>query len=383
MLFGPGFDQRKFLARYWQKRPLLIRAAGSFRDLVTPEILAGLACEPEVESRLVQYHGRQRWQQSLGPFKPKDFKQLGRRNWTLLVQAVDQWLPELQVLHENFSFLPSWRLEDIMVSFATAGGGVGPHFDYYDVFLIQGMGSRRWQVGRRCTHASPMDFASGLKLLRDFKATQEYLLQPGDVLYIPPRFAHYGIAKNDSLCYSIGFRAASLGEMIDGFSMEVASGLSQDIRYEDRVDHLSESPGEISPAMLADAFDQVRAALQEPQAFLRWFGCQVTQPRYPDRIFHQGTPVTVARLRRLLLAGARLSRNPCSRFAFGTGTRSLELFVDGECHVVPAGMRATLEQLCQVQQPGEELTGLALQKTEVRNLLCQLINQGSLLLQDQ
>ena len=172
----------EFLADYWQKKPLLIRnAIPNFEPPVDGDELAGMALEQEVESRLVVGAD---WQLEHGPFTEERFQTLPSTDWTLLVQAVDLWVPEVAELLHEFNFLPPWRLDDIMVSYAEAGGSVGPHFDYYDVFLLQGAGQRRWQIGQRCDNDTPLATGTDLKIIADFKATNEWVLNTGDMLWV-------------------------------------------------------------------------------------------------------------------------------------------------------------------------------------------------------
>ena len=187
-----------FLRDYWQKKPLLIRQAfPDYENPLSPDELAGLALEEEVESRIVLTQGKSPWELRRGPFAEDDFKTLPERDWTLLVQAVDQFVPDIADLISAFSFLPSWRVDDVMVSYAAPGGSVGPHFDNYDVFLLQTHGRRRWKIGQTCSPASPLLEHPDLRILENFEQQQEWVLEPGDMLYIPPGVAHYGIAEDD------------------------------------------------------------------------------------------------------------------------------------------------------------------------------------------
>ena len=182
-----NFDIDSFLRDYWQQKPLLIRGPWeAWRNPLDPDELAGLACEAQIESRLV-VGGEGKWAVEHGPFGEVRFAKLGMEPWTLLVQAVDHHIPEVAALLAPFRFIPNWRIDDVMVSYATDGGGVGPHYDQYDVFLIQGPGQRRWRVGQHCNANSALLPHEDLRLLADFEATDEYLLEPGDILYIPPR----------------------------------------------------------------------------------------------------------------------------------------------------------------------------------------------------
>jgi 50S ribosomal protein L16 3-hydroxylase len=209
-----------FLRDYWQKKPLLIRQAyPGFELPIDGDELAGLALEEEVESRIVLEHGKTPWELRHGPFDEQTFSQLPESHWTLLVQAVDQWVPEIHELLQDFQFIPGWRLDDIMISYASDKGSVGPHFDYYDVFLLQGMGKRRWRIGQHCDSGSELVEGTPLKLLRNFETTDEWVLEPGDMLYIPPGIAHWGIAEGECITCSIGFRAppgAGLRAAVEG-----------------------------------------------------------------------------------------------------------------------------------------------------------------------
>ena len=192
-----GLTAREFLRDYWQRKPLLIRQAiPDFQNPLEPDELAGLSLEEEIESRLIIGQDRT-WELRRGPLPEDTFAGLPERDWTLLVQSVDQFVPEVDEVLEPFRFLPSWRVDDVMISYAAPGGGVGPHYDHYDVFLLQGHGRRRWRIGQPCTADSPLIDGLELKILADFQQTDEWVLEPGDMLYLPPGIAHYGIAEDE------------------------------------------------------------------------------------------------------------------------------------------------------------------------------------------
>jgi 50S ribosomal protein L16 3-hydroxylase len=205
-------DRAKFLRQYWQQKPLLIKAGfAHFSDLIEAEILAGLAQEAEVDSRVIENRAGQ-WLVSHGPFASYD--NFGDSDWTLLVQSVNEWMPEIHALLEPFRFLPDWRLDDVMISFAVPGGSVGPHLDQYDVFIIQGEGQRHWQVGERVNQANEFRPHADLKQLQDsFEPIIDAVLEAGDILYIPAGCPHHGVALEPSLNYSVGFRAANTAEL--------------------------------------------------------------------------------------------------------------------------------------------------------------------------
>lgn len=371
---------KEFLGEYWQKKPLLIRGAlPGFTDFLTPEELAGLACEDGVESRLV-FNDAGGWTQKPGPFTERDFTFLPENNWTLLVQSVDHWLPEVKALLQEVDFIPAWRLDDIMVSYAARHGGVGPHFDYYDVFLVQGQGSRQWQLGAACDSTTPLDTGSGLKILRDFTAEQSVELQTGDVLYIPPGIAHWGTAIEAGLCYSIGFRAPDLPELLTAFSIEASLTGMPDIRYRDPAFTTNARPGDID----AGALQQVRALLQHALAddylLLNSFGNLMTEPRLPELIEEPEDMVTPEQLAVMLQKGVILARHPATRLACHHQGNRLVIFVNGEAlEISPVndrlvGLNAELQSAL-----GRPLDLKMFQRNEIcLNLLARLFNQGAL-----
>lgn len=366
---------REFLTRYWQKRPLCSKnALPGFTDPLTPEELAGLACEADVEARLV-FTRRKSWQLQSGPFTEHDFTTLPARNWTLLVQAVDQWVPEVKELLRSVAFLPSWRVDDVMISYATPNGGVGPHFDYYDVFLVQGQGRRRWRTGQHCTAQDVLRNDSGLKLLRDFRCEHEWLLEPGDVLYVPPGVAHWGEALDASLCYSIGFRAPSVSELLLGFSDTLSESFPPDQRYTDPGLKPPLLPGEIDSAALRQVKRLLQHALHDDAALARWFGCHMTEPKYDDL-------AAFAALPDLADPQLRLQANPRSRFAWQRHGDTLLIFADGNCFEQRA-TAALLRLATLLPQAGAVIPARSfLRNAAGRRLLDALLAQGSLFAED-
>lgn len=204
----------RFLERHWQREPLFMPGVASGLSHPDADTLAGLALEDEVEARLIRGADAGPWQLEQGPFTEDRFADLGERDWTLLVQSVDHYLTEVSLLLDDFAFLPGWRLEDIMISYAAAGGSVGPHFDRYDVFLLQAAGQRRWQLGPRCDESTRQRSDTPLKMLADMPVEAEHIASPGDVLYLPPGVAHHGVAlDSDCVTWSVGFRAPDFRDL--------------------------------------------------------------------------------------------------------------------------------------------------------------------------
>lgn len=379
-----SFKPADFLKQYWQQEPVLLPGLiADFEDPISAEELAGLACEELTESRLIRETDSGNWELSNGPFLEKDFTSLPDSNWTLLVQAVDQWLDDVADIKNLFNFIPSWRVDDVMISYATPGGGVGPHFDYYDVFLLQGQGQRRWQVGSRCSAKSPLRENSALGILQDFEQVNEYLLNPGDVLYIPPRFAHWGISETNSLCYSIGFRAPSAAEMMEGFSDFLIRQQDPGMRYEDTLLQPAEITGEIDVGQLEGSFQQLLKQFTRKSAFSHWFGCYVTQVKYPELIQAPDELISDQReLASLPDKGFNLEKNPSSRFAFieASAESCVLLFVDGSMVRFEAESLQAISTICDLTVFTPETVRHLLKSTGLGELLRQLINQGSLLI---
>ncbi|WP_179506156.1 MULTISPECIES: cupin domain-containing protein [unclassified Sphingomonas] len=344
------FDIARFLATAWQKQPLLIRNPwGDWANPLEPDELAGLACEAGVESRLI-VRGRAGLTLEHGPLAEDRFASLGADPWTLLVQAVDQHVPDVAALIEPFRFVPDWRIDDVMISYATDGAGVGPHYDQYDVFLIQGLGRRKWRVGPRCNAATPRQPHADLALIADFAATGEWVLEPGDILYVPPGFAHDGVALGDDcMTYSIGFRAPARGELVEGWGAHVADALEEmpdaaADRYADPDLPLQDHPGEITSAALDRLHAMALEALADRAAFARWFGQMNTQAKYPETDWRPEEPADPAEVAAHLAQGGALRRNPAHRLAFIRDGAAALLFADGQCH---AGVQPALaEALC-------------------------------------
>jgi len=366
--------ERRFLRQYWQRKPLLIRQAlpGYVAPLDADE-LAGLALEEEVESRIVLEKGRRGpWELRNGPFSEKDFARLPKTRWTLLVQAVDQWVPQIHALREHFAFLPPWRLDDIMISYAADQGGVGPHFDQYDVFLVQAQGRRRWRIGAACNDSTPCRDDTALRILSGFETLEEFVLEPGDLLYIPPGVAHWGIAEGECMTISVGFRAPGAAEIVTGVSALAAARLPEERRYTDPPLQPGVQDGEISDVAIRRVQRMLREVADNSDLVREWFGAQMTARKYPDLELETGAVPQdiVAWLR----AGGELRRHPASRFAW-SGTEQVRLFVDGESWAC-APQLARL--LCGCAALDKRAFGALLRNGGNRQLLVDLLQRGAL-----
>ncbi|MBK5000207.1 cupin domain-containing protein [Pseudomonas sp. S31] len=372
-----GISAREFMRDYWQKKPLLVRQAfPDFISPIDPDELAGLALEEEVESRLVLEHGEHPWELRRGPFTEDTFAELPEQDWTLLVQAVDQFVPEVAELLEHFRFLPSWRIDDVMISFAAPGGSVGPHFDNYDVFLLQGHGKRNWKIGQMCNSDSPLLEHADLRILAEFEQSGEWTLEPGDMLYLPPRLAHYGVAEDDCLTYSVGFRAPSAAEVLTHFTDFLGQFLPDEERYSDADAQPVSDPHQIQH----DALDRLKALLAEhmgdERLLLTWFGQFMTEPRYPEQV--TGEELSEEELIDSLEQGAILIRNPSARMAWSEVDDNLLLFASGQSRLLPGHLRDLLKLICAADALHIENLVEWLEDEDGLTLVCQLVKQGSL-----
>ncbi|MGA9991050.1 MAG: cupin domain-containing protein [Thiobacillaceae bacterium] len=318
-----GLSPAVFLREYWHKRPLLVRqAVPNFSGPLDPEDLRALAAREDVESRLVSRIGGN-WNLEHGPFAASRFRKLGRRDWTLLVQSVDHHLPAGAALLEQFSFIPHARLDDLMVSYASPGGGVGPHFDSYDVFLLQGLGHRRWRIAAQ----KNLDIVKGLplKILKRFKPSAEYVLGPGDMLYLPPHFAHDGLAEDDCMTWSIGFRAPSTQELAQAFVDFLRDRIELPGRYADSDLALQKHPAEISLAMLAQIEAMVSGIRWDRKDIAEFAGEYLSEPK-PHVLFNAPDPIMGRKVFGKSLASRGAALDAKTRMLF-SGRR---IFINGE-----------------------------------------------------
>lgn len=373
-----NFDIEYFLREYWQKKPLLIRNA--FRDWhnpLEPDELAGLACEEEIESRLI-CRTDAGGEMEQGPLAEERLAGLAESHWTLLVQAVDHHVPAVADLIAPFRFIPNWRIDDVMVSLAADQGGVGPHFDQYDVFLIQGLGRRHWQIGAHCDADTLLLPHEDLKLLSEFQATEEWVLEPGDILYVPPGISHNGVAVgSDCMTYSVGFRAPSRGDLLGHYVDDVLDGIKDDELYRDPDLQAQANAGEILPGALARLQQMMLESLSDPAHFARWFGTFNSTPKYPDMDWRPEIPVAPEAVRAAINAQLPLSRNPASRLTFiasATDTGALMLFADGVCFDCHGETAALAKDLCAADSVVLDVA-LAGSAAAI-DLLTQLCNQG-------
>ena len=333
-----GVDPAAFMRSHWQREPLLVRGAfPAFADPLAPREVLALAGDPDAVSRLVRRRGGE-YSLEHGPFPASRFKQLPRRDWTVLVQDTNHFSRAAAELLAHFDFVPHARIDDVMVSYAVPGGSVGPHVDSYDVFLLQGRGTRRWQISSQADHA----FVPGmeLKILERFVPEAEWLLGPGDMLYLPPGIAHHGVAESECLTWSIGFRAASDAELVAGFLDFLRDRLAPAGRYADPGEAPARHPGELPAEMVAHAARVMREIAWTPALVREFTGRFVSEPK--PHVFFEPPSKRLTRTRFAREAARRgVALDPRSRLVF-SGTM---FFLNGEAQEVPAKARAMLARL--------------------------------------
>jgi len=334
-----GLSPAQFMKRYWHKKPLLIRQAiPGMQPFLERSELLDLAARDDVQSRLVIQQAastKQPWRLRHGPFARRSLPPLKQPGWTLLVQSVDLLDARLQALREQFRFVPDARLDDVMISYASDGGGVGPHFDSYDVFLLQAQGRRRWRIGRQ----KDLTLQEGmpLKILADFQPEQEWVLEAGDMLYLPPRYAHDGVAQGECMTYSIGFRAPDQVELVPALLQALAEQVAEIMlpkRYRDPGQFASISPARIPKELQSFAQDALATALRDQDMLERALGEHLSepaatvwfQPQETDRGLKQG--VCLDRGTRMLYDDRHVYINGESFHASGRDARWMRQLAD-------------------------------------------------------
>ena len=379
-----GRSPSEFLDTYWQKKPLLIRdALPDFDSPLAPEELAGLACEEDVTSRLVMEEGgNYPWEMRFGPFGEETFLNLPETHWTLLVQEVDRLVPEVARLLDHFSFIPNWRLDDVQISYAPEEGTVGAHVDSYDVFLLQGLGRRRWQISR--TPAAEDNFVPDLdvRILQDFEPDEEWVLSPGDMLYLPPRIPHYGVALDDCMTYSVGFRAPRQDEVATGFLDYIAQQVSPSVYYADPDLQPPAHPGAISEEAREQIRTMLRRLVREDDAIDQWFGRYITRPKRGAYGRAPTRSLTPDQVRKELEAGAVLRRRAVPEFAYVEQEEGrITLFVAGQAYSLPEHLSYAAPLITDPEPLSKDRLGDRLEDGALLELLAELLGTGSLLVE--
>ena len=365
---------QRFLADYWQQRPLVVRQAfPGFRSPLSAEELAGLSCEDGVDSRIViEKGGAHPWQTLYGPMDDAVFRKLPETHWSLLVNDVEKHLPELAWVPDCFRFIPEWCIDDLMISYAPEGGSVGPHLDRYDVFILQAQGHRHWQVHGREVTADNRVPGTDMDIQKDFESEQDWLLAPGDLIYIPPGVSHYGVATDDCISFSIGFRAPSHADMLQDFAGFISQGRPAEVNFSDPQLTVQQHANEITAQTMAAVREVLGQYLQaDHPALSRWFGRFISEVK-TDLILEVEQPA--ADFAGISSRCKTLLRHPASHFAFCRQAHGALLFVDGEDYEVSSGFA---EQLCAARQINVPALAGVITAAE-QQLLVQWFNSGKL-----
>ncbi len=338
-----GLTPQQFLRDYWQKKPLLIRqAVPGFKGLLNPQQLIELACDEDAQARIVT---QQRGKFSLrhSPFAAEDFDSFGKAKWSVLVQGVNHFLPQATELIKQFNFIPHARLDDLMVSYAPKGGGVGPHFDAYDVFLLQGLGHRRWQISTQKDQT--LIEGAPLRILKDFRVEQEWVLEAGDMLYLPPHCAHNGIAEDDCMTYSIGFRTPAYQELAEQFLVYLQDRICVEGMYADPDLKLQKHPSEIGSDMLQQVAGAIRQVKWDDEDVANFLGCYLSEPK-PHIFFDApAKPLSEARfVQALQKSGVTLDMKTQMQCYGST------VFINGDAHPVSKAVYRSLRELADTRE---------------------------------
>ena len=377
----------QFLNEYWQKKPLLIRQAiPNFQSPVSPDELAGLACEAEIESRIViENHQGQPWHPLHGPFDEEKFSQLPEKNWTLLIQGLDSIVPEVSDLLNYFRFIPNWRIDDIMASYAPVNGSVGPHYDYYDVFLLQAQGKRRWLTGQHCDENSKTLNNTPLRILEEFETENDWVLEPGDMLYLPPQIAHHGISMGDCITLSIGLRSPTHEQILTSFTDYLCNITVKEQHLDDPNLKLQENPGEMNTAAISQLKNVIESYLKE-DSLSSWFGQYSTEPKTDYIVQLPDEPIEEADLPDYLASSDSIRRNEGSRFSFYQSedkSGQIKLFYDGYEQLLGSECTALVKLICSTNEIPTATIRALLSTGKQTNLLLDLINGGHLYAEDE
>lgn len=363
-----NLDWDDFIKHYWQKRPVVLKNVfKNFIDPISPDELAGLAMENEVDSRLVsQTNGH--WQTSNGPFE--NYDHLGDKDWSLLVQAVNHWHAPSAALIKPFRKLPDWRFDDLMISFSVPGGGVGPHIDNYGVFIVQGMGSRRWRVGDINKSLKQYYPHRALLHVEPFEPIIDEDLENGDILYIPPGFPHDGFTHETAINYSIGFRAPNGRDLISGFADYVLEQDLGDEHYSDPDLKLREHPAEVQLDELEHLRTMMTDLINQPEDFNQWFGRFITLSRHELDLAPADPPYRSDEIYDALVQGDKLIRL--------SGLRVLRVadncYANGE--LIDTDFIHAADGMCRHLLIGQEELGDALEDPAFVAILTHFVNNG-------
>jgi len=366
--FPDQLDQAQFLKQYWQRKPLYMpQAWADFENPLPAEELAGLALEEEFPARIVEQHANDNWTVRQGPFCEADFAALEGKAWSLLITDIEKHLPEFMAYVQPFRFIPDWRFDDFMISYAPPGGSVGPHIDDYDVFLIQAQGQRNWALEghfRQLPQASDELIENiDLRLIKDYQAKVNYLCEPGDILYLPPRLGHHGVAQTDCMTWSMGFRAPNFHTMLMDY-LDAFTDTNEHKRYTDPDMPLQGSPGEITQQQIGRLKRWFISQLNEnDEQFSRWAGRFLSQNELGEALDLDIEEITADRI--------SVEPNPFIRFEFMRLQGKTLLYVAGEEYELSEHLAKLLTT--------KAVVSIQLDSAQDKALITKLLKKGYLL----
>ena len=377
-----GLSAEQFLAEYWQQKPLLIRGAfPHFESPVTPDELAGLSLEDDVESRIIiEQREEKNWILEQGPFNEESFAQLEGLNWTLLVQQLDAWAPEMQELKRQFRFIPDWRVDDVMASYAPKGGSVGPHFDFYDVFLVQAYGERKWKLGQWCDNTTPTRDDTQLSILKHFEDSEEWILQPGDILYVPPKLAHFGVAENDCITLSVGFRAPRKLELLSNFTDYLCEHecAAENSFFSDAKRKPANNPASIEKQDRNALKKLLLGAIENDQAFDNWLGAYLSEPKNASILIPDEEDIGAHQIVERIRQADTIYKNEGSRFLYIEQEDTVLFFTDGFSTELDSLHLTFVQYLCSEDEYDAQTLLTSCNKVETKELVAMLLKKGSI-----
>ena len=376
---------KDFLQNYWQQKPLLIRSA--FPDYISPinaEELAGLACEDFIESRIIIEKGdAPKWELENGPFSESHFTTLPKTHWTLLIQGLNKIFPEFDDLLHEFNFIPSWRVDDLMASYAAPEGSVGPHIDQYDVFLLQAKGRRKWMISEEPVNENNFEPDIPLRIIKEFTQESEWILEAGDMLYLPANVAHYGIGMDDCMTFSIGFRAPSHAELLSAYVDEHITELKDNLRYYDPDLLPNLDSGEITSEAINKIQGILTSQFADKSKIEDWFGRFITEYLNDGESLIENNLSTVEFLSAIKDKGV-IRRPPSVRANYLINqNNNLSLYINGVQQVLKPDIEAVVKLFC--NHHSNDYTDLKSYLSDKNSLefLSHLYNQGYLEFTDE
>ena len=373
-----GITAEQFLSEYWQKKPLLVRnALPEIAELLVPDDVMELAMDENTTARLIKQKDKDpnQWTVKNSPLIKGDFQKMPKL-WTLLVQAVDHYSFDLAELWKKFPFIPQWRRDDIMVSYAPQGGSVGKHFDFYDVFLVQGYGHRRWQLGQMCDADTAFVEGQPLKLLSEIDVHFDEVLAPGDLLYVPPGLSHYGVAEDECLTYSFGFRMPNVADMMDRVSDKFMSNESLRNPLVDILRNRQNAIGQVTQVELDHLKAELLAKLNDSTLLEDAIMSLMAESKYPENI-PEAEVIGTGDLEEVLEQGYLMQIEPASRLIYTEQNNQLLFWANGESICISAQFAPTLKKIADGQ--AVELN-IELADDEVLENIAGLLNESILML---